>query len=233
MPFTFLRLYLKRRNEKKIQRSKRKKICDDSDFVFFFFGCFRGSLLELLVTSLQKETSNIRILRHQVHRKPNDVSGLQFVILRVLKELPMLNGNQLFKCSIIEDTKGLLNNLARNNNRELDFLTVIVVPEISGSIVINDNVNLKVYQPLNILNSQERLVHISKFVLIKDTVNVNNNHKNSNSTVDSNNIDNNSNGQLNSIIKFNCPCIDKRHVSIMCNTKFKNCTVDVYNEFFL
>ena len=177
--------------------------------------------MELLLTTVQKERSSVRILRHQVLRKPNDAIGAQFVILRIIQYLPSVNGNQVLKCLLIEDESNIFDIFTKDDTSNI--ITVIIVPEISGTVDVNNKFDLKVYKPWIILDAEKKLIQISRFVFVPETdlKNVCSRTKN---IVDKR--------KLKNIMHFECPCTVNKNITNICKFKFKDSFLNVYDEVF-
>lgn len=169
--------------------------------------------MEALCTAVAKEKSNVNLLRHQLDKKLSIATDNKYVLLKIVKHLPMYNRNQFFKCSLISDNTNLLCDLSSNNS----LITVMNVPGISSLVNISEKPILKVYKPIIILDFNQSLIHITRFTALSS-----NNVENLN--VDFNKKD------LKVINEYYCPCIDEKVISLKCESKFNensNCIINM------
>ncbi|XP_014213123.1 uncharacterized protein LOC106642772 [Copidosoma floridanum] len=181
----------------------------------------KGSLLEVLTTAMAKERSSVNLLRHQLQKKINIVPDKSFVLFQIIKHLPMNNGNQYFKCSVINDNMGVLNGLLPSKTNRL--ITVMNVPEISSLVNINEKPILKVYEPLIVLDPNQMLLHITKFIAIPsedlEILNL------TDQSAQGNN--------LKMIKKFDCPCMDEKVLSLKCKSKYSDTSNNIIRMLFV
>ncbi|XP_058802314.1 uncharacterized protein LOC131670611 [Phymastichus coffea] len=163
----------------------------------------KGSLSELLQSTMAKERSSVNLLRHQLYRNPLNVVDMPFVLLQTLHYLPNFNGNQFVQCSLIEDSADLLKNVVKKKAN----ITVMNVPELSSLLNVNQKPVLKVYEPWTVVDPKQLLIHVTRFIAIPSSKQI----------LDFNNIDKRA---LELTKEFHCPCIDKNILSNECNSKF-------------
>lgn len=170
----------------------------------------RNSLSELLHKTLAEEKSSLTIWRYQFQKHPLDMAELPFVLLQIQKYLPNLNGKQFIQVTSIQDTANLLRNIVK---KKTDVITVIITPELSGVINVNQKSVLKVYEPWTVLDPSQLLIHITKFIVISSS------KENLKFSFQDNKV-------LKLVEEFHCPCIDKNAISSECKTKFSDSAKD-------
>lgn len=163
---------------------------------------------------MAKEKSNVNLWRYNVCKK--DTCG-EFVLLQIVEHLPKLNKLQLLKCVLIEDSMDLLSRLLKDNR----FISVINVPEISGLIKPNEKPILKVYKPWTIVDANQLILYISRFIAIPPNC--------ENCSLVNENL---FKKDLKTIRGFHCPCIDENSLSIKCEIKFNDCSFNIVKSVF-
>ncbi|XP_003425985.1 uncharacterized protein LOC100678048 [Nasonia vitripennis] len=174
----------------------------------------KGGLLDTLLTTMAKEKSNVNLWRYNVCKK--DMSGV-FILLQIVEHLPKLNKLQLLKCILIEDSTDLLSGLLKENR----FISVINVPEISGLIKTNEKPVLKVYKPWTIIDPNQQILHITRFIAIPPN--------SENCTLVNENL---FKKDLKTDEEFHCPCIDENSLSNKCEMKFHDSSYNMVESVF-
>ncbi|KAJ8668825.1 hypothetical protein QAD02_000084 [Eretmocerus hayati] len=180
----------------------------------------KGSLLEALTLALAKERSNVNLLRHELRKKTSDFSEKPFLLLQVVENQLTMNENQFVKCLLIEDSKNLLKDLL--TNRTSNFLTVINVPDVSGTINLDHKPLLKIYEPWTVLDSRQVLISITRFVAMPSA---------ERNLAEVEKIDE-GREKLYLINEFSCPCIDEKAISVDCRDKFCDESINVVKIVF-
>lgn len=100
------------------------------------------------------------------------------------------------------------------------FISVINVPDIS-CIVKNTNEKpiLKVYEPWTIIDPNQLILHVTRFITISSN---------------SKNIVNGSllKKDLKTVREFHCPCVDENRLSNKCEIKFHDCSYNMVKTVF-
>lgn len=156
-----------------------------------------------MISTIGKEKSRVTVLRHQIHNKT--FIEKPFILLQIVKHLSIFNNNQFIRCILIEDTANLLNDLSKTNGNQ--FITVINTPEISSSINVAHKPLLKIYEPWTILDHNQRIIHITRFIAIP--------------AVETKICDKTFLDKSQVIHENYCSCIDKKTLSHFCQSKLK------------
>lgn len=117
-----------------------------------------------------------------------------------------MNDSQLFKCVLIEDTANLLYGFVEKNSTQ--SITVINNPEISSIINVDHKPILKIYEPWTILDYNQLVMHITRFIAIP--------------AIETKKCDEVSLDEYEIIHENYCSCIDKKVLSHDCQLKINN-----------
>jgi hypothetical protein len=165
-----------------------------------------------------KEKSRINLLRHQLSKKSSDNIMQPFVLLQIIEYLPIINESQLVKCILVEDTKNLLTSLLKEQTHRL--ITIMNVPQISGTINTNQKPILKIYEPWMILDPDQIFIHITRFIAIPS---IGENIIDSDSTYSKN---------VKIVQELQCPCIKEKMLSDKCKSKLQDNPYNIIKEIF-
>ncbi|XP_034934714.1 uncharacterized protein Vps28 [Chelonus insularis] len=197
----------------------------------------KGSLVAKLQTLITSQTSFLRIWRHQMNRDRLEPSS-QSVTIKVNRRTSQY-GRIYISGTIIEDKFNLLDksdqqndssivkNRSKNNLLLKKSVTILIAPEIVGKIKFNESNFLNIYQPWEIIDSEELILSVLYF-----TVNVDTNDNQNENDKSKDETSNNTKTREITIQEFNCACLTAKRLIQSCDIKCTNIKPNVMQYIF-
>ncbi|XP_043270108.1 uncharacterized protein [Venturia canescens] len=181
----------------------------------------QGSLAARLQYLVNFQISDCQIWRYRKTRVDWQDSRVQFVKLRI-REGEMRYSRCFLLTSLLEDKHKLLDDLCMRGDEkgwDKETLTLMIVPEINGTMKISKNSIIKIYPPWKTMDRGKKLLNIVYFEVLAQ------NEKPS--------------SDLPQLMKgerilqtFDCPCLENQAIDHSCTVKFTNTKPNMIREMF-
>lgn len=166
----------------------------------------KGSLLEKLQSTINRQVSFVRIWRHQLKQTIQQNTSMPCITVYVQTCITRF-GRQFLNGFVIEDPLDLFSHKKENNS--VKFINIMTIPEIVGRIEMKSKGLVQIFPPWEILDEKESIFHVTYIRVVPDN------------EIDIKKYKINLNQFKKSVTKeFHCACIDKNTMISTCEDRF-------------
>lgn len=166
----------------------------------------KGSLLEKLQSTINRQVSFVRIWRHQLKQTIQQNTSMPCITVYMQTCITRF-GRQFLNGFVIEDPLDLFSHKKENNS--VKFINIMTIPEIVGRIEMKSKGLVQIFPPWEILDEKESIFHVTYIRVVPDN------------EIDIKKYKINLNQFKKSVTKeFHCACIDKNTMISTCEDRF-------------
>ncbi|XP_017757130.1 PREDICTED: uncharacterized protein LOC108548614 [Eufriesea mexicana] len=166
----------------------------------------RGSLVEKLQSTINRQISFVRIWRHRVKQDTKQCFRVPCATVCVRTCVTRFS-RQFLEGVVIEDPFDLLS--YKNENKSVTFIKIMTIPEIVGKIEMKSEGLVQIFPPWETLDDKEPMLNVTYIRVVPD------------SEKDVRQYKVNLNRVKKSVIQeFYCPCIGKNKMILSCKDRF-------------